>query len=657
MGLPRGGGRPSHPLTLIIDQPDASEPSAQGDLLLAGHLEGVERADAAQVRVQVAKNAPVTALVLPTQSVGRSDCVEWSAQIDLSDVDPGPALMTVMARANGETRVARRHLMVEPSSKVRTGGTGFLDFPEDGSNIDGEVLLVRGWCLFDDSHVAKVEVFVDGMSVGRARVYVNQLVPTSLHKDAAVAGFEAFVNVRHVPRGDMSLISVEATSLKGERWRPDGRAVTWVAEDPLESSDLVSLRMRNEATLTEISSTRANVVVFTHDLGYGGGQLWLLELLRELRAQKGMSCRVISFSDGPLRDTLEGMDIPVHITSYSPMDSVFSYEGQVHELALLFKLNSGGVVLVNTITAFPAVDAAERVGIPSLWAIHESLDFGVYCYLAYGPAGMDPRAKKRIAELFQLPKGLIFEASRTAELFDELRSPEPSYVVDYGVDIEEIDAYRNSVPRAELRSFAGFKDTDKMILVMGTMEPRKAQGAIVAAFDELSVVHENLHLVFVGANSSGYCEAVERQIERTRNNDRIHVIPVTSEIYPWYEMCDLFLCASDMESLPRSILEAMAFELPVISTDVYGIADLIDDGKTGWLTRDRDLEALLGLLHLVLEKPDSELKQVATAAGEVAHDRHGSQGYRKLIVRALQGLLADREFDLGTVLNPLENQP
>ncbi len=132
--------------------------------------------------------------------------------------------------------------MVEPSSKVRTGGTGFLDFPEDGSNIDGEVLLVRGWCLFDDSHVAKVEVFVDGMSVGRARVYVNQLVPTSLHKDAAVAGFEAFVNVRHVPRGDMSLISVEATSLKGERWRPDGRAVTWVAEDPLESSDLVSLR-------------------------------------------------------------------------------------------------------------------------------------------------------------------------------------------------------------------------------------------------------------------------------------------------------------------------------------------------------------------------------------------------------------------------------
>jgi len=45
-------------------------------------------------------------------------------------------------------------------------------------------------------------------------------------------------------------------------------------------------------------------------------------------------------------------------------------------------------------------------------------------------------------------------------------------------------------------------------------------------------------------------------------------------------MADLLLCASDIESLPRSILEAMAFELPVVSTDAFGIADLIDDGRT-----------------------------------------------------------------------------
>jgi glycosyltransferase involved in cell wall biosynthesis len=538
---------------------------------------------------------------------------------------------------------------------MRSGGHGYLDFPEDRANVDAEVLLVRGWCLFEGSHVAKVEVFVGGKSVGRARLYVDQSVPTSLHKDAPVAGFEAFVDVRHLSKGKSSLVSVEATSLKGERWQHDGHTVTWSTEKSSRSSDVESLRERNEAVVAEIPSTRSNVVVFTHDLGYGGGQLWLLELLRELQEHRELRCRVISLADGPLRDTLEDMDIPVHITSYSPMDSVFSYEGQVQELALLIKANSGGVVLVNTLTAFVAIDAAERAQVPSLWAIHESLDLRVYCYMAWGPTGMDPRVKERMAANFQLPRGLIFEASKTAELFNEFRSPKPSYVVDYGVDIDEIDAYRASVERTSLRASAGFDDTDKVVLVMGTTEPRKAQAAAVAAFDELSVVHDNLHLVLVGANSSHYSECLEVQIERTRNNTRIHLIPVTSDIYQWYEVSDLFLCASDMESLPRSIIEAMAFELPVISTDIYGISDLIDDGRTGWLTRDRDLEALVGLLHLVLQKPDSELKQIATAARAVAHDRHGSQGYRDLIVRTLHGLLRDPDFDPGTVLNALES--
>jgi glycosyltransferase involved in cell wall biosynthesis len=190
---------------------------------------------------------------------------------------------------------------------------------------------------------------------------------------------------------------------------------------------------------------------------------------------------------------------------------------------------------------------------------------------------------------------------------------------------------------------------------MGTFEPRKAQAAIVAVFDKLLDVHERVHLVLVGANETKYAEAVETQISRTRWSERIHVIPVTSEVFSWYELSDVLLCASDMESLPRSLIEAMAFELPVVSTDVYGIADLIDDGKTGWLTRDRDLEALAGLLHVVLEKSDSELKRVATAAQAIARARHGSQSYGKVIATAIEGLLDDPAFDVGSVLAPLES--
>jgi len=500
-----------------------------------------------------------------------------------------------------------------------------------------------------------VEVFLDGVSVGRARTYVDVLIPGSEHKDSTVAGYELFLNVRHVRKNATSLVTVVATSTKGERWSPAGHAVTWAEAEAVETEERDRVIARNAALLAKNPSTRSSVVVVTHDLGYGGGQLWLMEILRELRTSGSQECSVISLADGPLRATLEEMGIPVSITTHTPVKSAFGFEGRVVELALQIKALDAGVVLVNTLTAFTAVEAAHRADVPSFWAIHESLDFSVYCYMAWGRDGMDPRVKKSVEASFRYPMGLIFEAAKTAELFDELRSPEPNYVVDYGVDVDEIDAYRRSVDRGKLRASVGFKEGDKVVLVMGTFEPRKAQAAIVACFDELLGVHKDVHLVLFGANASHYADALVTQISRVPWRRRIHVMPVSSDIYSWYEMADLLLSASDMESLPRSILEAMAFELPVVSTDVYGIADLIDDGKTGWLTRDRDLTALAGLLHLVLQKPESELEEVAKTARSIAHDRHGSKSYGKLIARALQGVIEDPQFDVRAVLPLLES--
>ena len=69
-------------------------------------------------------------------------------------------------------------------------------------------------------------------------------------------------------------------------------------------------------------------------------------------------------------------------------------------------------------------------------------------------------------------------------------------------------------------------------------------------------------------------------------------------------MSDLLVCASDVESLPRTVLEAMAWELPVLATAVYGLPELIDDGETGWLCAPRDVDALAdGLRRALATEP------------------------------------------------------
>ena len=214
------------------------------------------------------------------------------------------------------------------------------------------------------------------------------------------------------------------------------------------------------------------------------------------------------------------------------------------------------------------------------------------------------------------------------------------------MDVGAIDEYRQSVSREELRADQGFGPSDTVVLVVATFEPRKSHAMIVAAFDELAAVHDHLQLLLVGFHTFPYAEAVCRQIDRCRYRDRIHVKPVTHDIYQWYAMADILLSASDIESLPRSFMEAMAFDLPIVSTDVFGVPDLIEDSRSGWLTRARDLEGLVGLLHMVLRAPASERREVAERARTVLCERDGGAQYGAFFASAVSDMLHDPECDL-----------
>ncbi len=70
---------------------------------------------------------------------------------------------------------------------------------------------------------------------------------------------------------------------------------------------------------------------------------------------------------------------------------------------------------------------------------------------------------------------------------------------------------------------------------------------------------------------------------------------------------DVYVICSNMENLPYSILEAMAWSRPVIGTSVGGIPDLVDHGHTGRLVPLRHAEALAGAMTEFVAAPGSIL--------------------------------------------------
>jgi glycosyltransferase involved in cell wall biosynthesis len=76
---------------------------------------------------------------------------------------------------------------------------------------------------------------------------------------------------------------------------------------------------------------------------------------------------------------------------------------------------------------------------------------------------------------------------------------------------------------------------------------------------------------------------------------------------------DVVVCASSYESFPRTLLEALALERPVVATSVGGIPEIVLDGETGILAPAGDPDALAAAVLRLIKDP--ELAQRLAVAG------------------------------------------
>lgn len=71
----------------------------------------------------------------------------------------------------------------------------------------------------------------------------------------------------------------------------------------------------------------------------------------------------------------------------------------------------------------------------------------------------------------------------------------------------------------------------------------------------------------------------------------------------WYRAADFFCFGSYHEGCPNAVLEALACGTPVVSTDVGGIPDLVEEGRSGILFKPRSDEAFAAALRTALARP------------------------------------------------------
>jgi glycosyltransferase involved in cell wall biosynthesis len=175
---------------------------------------------------------------------------------------------------------------------------------------------------------------------------------------------------------------------------------------------------------------------------------------------------------------------------------------------------------------------------------------------------------------------------------------------------EKVAVVHNGIPTSSLTSDQGHEPP--VISMVARFDTQKDHMTLLRALAELTSWAWTLRLIGCGP----LMHAVEQLATELGIRHRIEFLGERADIPELLSNSQIFVLTTHWEAFPISILEAMRAGLPVVATDVGGIAEAVEDGTTGFLVPPSDYRRLKQSLSVLLEQPSMRVLQ-----GEAGHRR------------------------------------
>lgn len=144
---------------------------------------------------------------------------------------------------------------------------------------------------------------------------------------------------------------------------------------------------------------------------------------------------------------------------------------------------------------------------------------------------------------------------------------------------------KTSLTRQEL----GLTEKDFVITMVARLHPIKGHEIVFEALGKLN--NPNIKLLLVGNGP------IEGELKKKAATDQVHFLGFRQDVNDLYALSDIALLASYSESFPLALLEAANQHIPLITTDVGGVKNLIKSKDMGWIVPIKDVEAMKSAIH------------------------------------------------------------
>ena len=118
----------------------------------------------------------------------------------------------------------------------------------------------------------------------------------------------------------------------------------------------------------------------------------------------------------------------------------------------------------------------------------------------------------------------------------------------------------------------------------------------------IAMIDSSAHLDIVGSGPDE--KKIKHYASKLGVNDKVSFLGERSDINQLLESSDIFLLSSDWEGLPIAIIEATRAYLPIISTDVGGVREIVENGVNGYLIVRNDAKSFARKLTQLINDED-----------------------------------------------------
>ena len=175
--------------------------------------------------------------------------------------------------------------------------------------------------------------------------------------------------------------------------------------------------------------------------------------------------------------------------------------------------------------------------------------------------------------------------------------PRVEYIHGIGVNTDRL---HNRNEQSDIRAELNLSGDDFLVLSVGELNKNKNQQVIIRAVAQLK--DPKIHYLLCGKGDQR--ENLEKLAGELGIADNVHFLGYRKDVVDICAQADMFAHPSRREGLSLASLEAMYCGLPLVASDIRGMQDYCENGKSGYVCGSEDVSGFANAIRLLKEDPE-----------------------------------------------------